>query len=390
MNAYEYTVLNKDNERIDGILWAQSEEEVKVKLKLESYTICHIQQMKAKSYKWNHKAVVDICQQLGLLLKSGIPLRRALLLLCEQQSSLPYRSIYEGIQRGRNLSQALQQLGFPTIGLALLESGESAGTLGDTLQYISTYYDKERRWHQKIISAIAYPSFLLVMMNLFFLVTILFIIPSFSRVFATMNVELPMMTRGLFALGQSLGEHPLLYGGIHIVGICLLLVAYKQQSIYMKLHRGLWNLAQNKTSVTAFYYTNVLAIWALLLESGISIIQTIKITKSVWPNAYGRRCSDDVVGLLEKGYSFTQSLQSAHIGNPFIWQMVSVGEESGELAEMLRHCSNYYGSLMEQYITRLERLMEPLLLSIMGIGIAILVVSVMYPLFTSISNLSSQ
>lgn len=389
MNAYEYTVLDKKQQCIQGVLWAQSEEEVKVKLKLESYTICHIEKLKVKSYKWNHKSVIHICQQLGLLLKSGIPLRRALLLLCEQQSLLPYRSIYEEIQRGRSLSQSLQQLGFPHIALALLESGEASGTLGDTLQYISTYYEDERQWQQKIISAIAYPLFLLIMMNLFFLVTILFIIPSFSSVFATMNVELPMMTRGLFALGQSLGDHPLLYGIIPIILVFIIVGSYKHPRIHIKLHKELWRLAQNKTPLTALYYTNVLAIWALLLESGISIIQTIKITKSVWRNAYGRNCSDEVVSLLEKGYSFTESLQSAHIGNPFIWQMISVGEESGELVEMLRHCSHYYGSLMTQYIARLERLMEPLLLSIMGIGIAILVVSVMYPLFTSISNLGS-
>ncbi|MCF0158247.1 MAG: type II secretion system F family protein, partial [Veillonella sp.] len=81
-------------------------------------------------------------------------------------------------------------------------------------------------------------------------------------------------------------------------------------------------------------------------------------------------------------------IEACSIGNPFIWQMVAVGEESGELVAMLRHCSKYYDSLLNQYITRLERLMEPILLSIMGIGIAILVVSVMYPLFTSISSLS--
>ena len=96
------------------------------------------------------------------------------------------------------------------------------------------------------------------------------------------------------------------------------------------------------------------------------------------------------VAMLCKGHSFCESLKSSSVGNPFIWQMVAVGEESGELVAMLNHCSHYYESLLTQYIARMERLMEPILLTIMGVGIAILVISVMYPLFTSISSLGGQ
>ena len=72
--------------------------------------------------------------------------------------------------------------------------------------------------------------------------------------------------------------------------------------------------------------------------------------------------------MLCKGHSFCESLKSSSVGNPFIWQMVAVGEESGELVAMLNHCSHYYESLLTQYIERMERLMEPILLTIMGVG----------------------
>ena len=90
---------------------------------------------------------------------------------------------------------------------------------------------------------------------------------------------------------------------------------------------------------------------------------------------------------LLSGHSFEESLRSGQIGNSFIWQMISIGEESGELVKMLNHCGYYYESILSKYIARLERLLEPILLTIMGIGVAVLVVSVMYPLFTSIANL---
>ena len=93
-----------------------------------------------------------------------------------------YTALYESIERGQTLSQALRSEGCPAIALALLESGEAAGTLGESLQYISRHYDWERQLRQKVMSAISYPIFLLLMMNVFFLVTILFIIPSFEKV----------------------------------------------------------------------------------------------------------------------------------------------------------------------------------------------------------------
>lgn len=388
MKAYHYIVITKEKVKKQGLLWADSEDEIKTKLKLEGYTICNITVSEEKQTVWTYKAISDVSQQLGLLLSSGIPLRRALTLMAEQNRNPAYRFLYEGIQRGQSLSQTFYQLGFPVIAVALLEAGEAAGTLGETLQYIANYYEHERQWKQKIISAISYPSFLLLLMNVFFLVTLLFIIPSFSRVFATMHVELPWMTRGLFVLGQSLREHPFIYIGVHILIVICTVIGLNNQRIQMSIHKRLWKLAHRNTPLAALYYTNILAVWALLLDSGISIIPMMKMTKEVWRNQYGRICSERVVTMLEAGHSFGHSIEACSIGNPFIWQMVAVGEESGELVAMLRHCSKYYDSLLNQYITRLERLMEPILLSIMGIGIAILVVSVMYPLFTSISSLS--
>lgn len=388
MKAYHYIVITKEKVKKQGLLWADSEDEIKTKLKLEGYTICNITVSEEKQTVWTYKAISDVSQQLGLLLSSGIPLRRALTLMAEQNRNPAYRFLYEGIQRGQSLSQTFYQLGFPVIAVALLEAGEAAGTLGETLQYIANYYEHERQWKQKIISAISYPSFLLLLMNVFFLVTLLFIIPSFSRVFATMHVELPWMTRGLFVLGQSLREHPFIYIGVHILIVICTVIGVNNQRIQMSIHKRLWKLAHRNTPLAALYYTNILAVWALLLDSGISIIPMMKMTKEVWRNQYGRICSERVATMLEAGHSFGHSIEACSIGNPFIWQMVAVGEESGELVAMLRHCSKYYDSLLNQYITRLERLMEPILLSMMGIGIAILVISVMYPLFTSISSLS--
>ena len=391
MEAYEYVVKNENNETEKGLMWGDSEQEIATRLKRDGYKIYRISlQVEKKKHKWNHSLVVDVTYQLGLLIESGVPLRRALQLLCHGRRGLLYTALYESIERGQTLSQALRSEGCPAIALALLESGEAAGTLGESLQYISRHYDWERQLRQKVMSAISYPIFLLLMMNVFFLVTILFIIPSFEKVFTTMHITLPLMTRALFALGQGLKEHPLMVIGIHGVVIGSIVFAYKQHSMRCKVHRWLWHLAHRYQWSTCVYYTSMLKVWALLLDSGISIIQTINITRSLWGNLYGSECSEQVEAKLLNGFSFEESLRSGHIGNDFIWQMISIGEESGELVKMLNHCGHYYESILSKYIARLERLLEPVLLTVMGIGVAVLVVSVMYPLFTSIAKLGGQ
>lgn len=391
MEAYEYVVKNEQNEMIKGVMWADSEQEVGTRLKRDGYKIYRITlQVGKKKHKWNHTMIVDVTYQLGLLIESGVPLRRALQLLCHGKHGLLYTALYESIERGQTLSQALRGEGCPAIALTLLESGEAAGTLGESLQYISCHYDWERQIRQKIISAISYPLFLLVLMNIFFLVTILFIIPSFEKVFTTMHITLPVMTRALFALGQGLKSHPILFFIMHCIGILSMVFAYHQQSIKRKVHRWLWQLAHQYQWMTCIYYTSMLKIWALLLDSGISIIHTMNITRHLWRNIYGTECSEKVEGKLLTGYSFEESLRTENIGNPFIWQMISIGEESGELVKMLNHCGNYYESILSKYIARLERLLEPILLTIMGVGVAVLVISVMYPLFTSIAKLGGQ
>ena len=388
MEAYEYVVKDKNNETIKGLIWADSEQEVGTRLKRDGYKIYKITlQVNKKKHKWNHAMVVDVTYQLGLLIESGVPLRRALQLLCQGKRGLLYTALYESIERGQTLSQALRSEGCPAIALALLESGEAAGTLGESLQYISRHYDWERQVRQKVISAISYPLFLLVLMNIFFLVTILFIVPSFEKVFTTMHITLPVMTRALFALGQGLKNHPIVVVILHCVGLGAMIFAYHQQSIKRKVHRWLWQLAHRYQWMTCIYYTSMLKVWALLLDSGISIIHTMNITRPLWGNMHGSECSEKVEAKLLSGHSFEESLRTENIGNSFIWQMISIGEESGELVKMLEHCGHYYESILSKYIARLERLLEPILLTLMGIGVAVLVVSVMYPLFTSIAKL---
>ena len=124
MDAYEYVVRNDADETVKGVLWGESEREIALRLKRDGFRIYRINRKeKSKVQSWSHEVVADITYQLGLLIESGVPLRRALHLLCNGRRALVYRALYESIERGQPLSQAFRNEGCPPIALALLESG---------------------------------------------------------------------------------------------------------------------------------------------------------------------------------------------------------------------------------------------------------------------------
>lgn len=386
---FTYEAFTKDGYKKSGTLLGHTMDDVAKQLKREGLIVLKIGEgVKAGRHRWKVSSVIEFSYKMSLLIESGIPLRRILDLVKGGDAKyIPYDPLYRDIQRGYSLSQSLRRLGFPTVGLALLEAGEAAGNLGITFQIIHEYYEKERKSRQKIISAITYPMFLFTLMVVFFLVTILFILPSFKKVFATMKIDVPIVTKVLFAMGDMASAYwvPLSLGTI--LFIATISYAYTQGPLGRTVDQWLWRKGQKHQLLSCVYYTNLLKVWALLLDSGISLLDTLTITKGLWINHYGQIQLDNMIKELQKGQSFHKALEVCHIGTPFIWSMVTIGEESGELVNMLTHCSGFYESILNRFISRLERLLEPILLSVMGIFVGVLVISIMYPMFTSISSI---
>lgn len=390
MEAYAYVAQTIEGQERKGQIWASSVDEVAIRLRHEKLYIVSITAVKKhRPKKWKHKDIIEFSYQMGLLIESGIPLRRIMELVSKRQSPrIPYQSICADVQQGKSLSQSLTNCGFPQIGIALLRAGEVAGTLGVSFQLIKSYYEKEQQHHQKIMSAISYPIFLLSLMVVFFFVAVLFILPSFKKVFITMKIELPLMTRILFSLGDLITNHSYTCVTICIVLVATMVIGYRLPTVKHRIHKRLWSQSKQWLWLSCMYYTGILRVWALLLESGISLLEALPLTEPLWQNLYGRERAQQISIALRQGQTFHTSLQDCDVGNEFIWDMVSIGEESGELVSMLSHCSHYYEAMLARYISNLERLLEPILLSVMGIGVGILVVSVMYPMFTSISAIS--
>lgn len=389
MEKFVYRACKPDGSLIEDCIWADSQEEALERLRLESLLVESIERpdrVKVGKKAWKNKDIIHFAYEMELLLSSGIAMRRIMDLMAQRgHPRIPYASLREAIQRGRSLSAALEASGYPALAVALLKAGELSGNLASTFGLIRVYFEKQVKWREKMLGAMAYPSFLMLLMLVFTGLAIGFILPSFKQVFVTMRTPMPKMTQWLFAVGDCLH----LYWGWLLLGLMLCLVLlgylYTRTSWRLRLHTWWWRKGQMYQLITALQYTHILQVWALLLDSGISLLDTLKLTQGLWRNDYGEIQGRALQTLLQQGRPFHQALRDKHIGTAFIWNLVAIGEESGDLVAMMNHCSQYYESLLERYMTQLEKLLEPIMLSIMGLGVAFLVAAVMLPLFNSIS-----
>lgn len=390
MKLYEYTCIDTSDAFTEGHMWAENQQEVAIKLKEQEYTIISIHGATAKSQetRWRRKDVIEFSYRLSLLLKAGIPLRRIIVLLCEQHpDNINYIRLSESIQRGKSLASALYEQGFPSVGIAVLKAGEASGSLDDSLLLIRNYYEQEKIYKEKIIGALTYPSFLLCLMIIFIGVAIVFILPSFQRVFQTMHMDVPAMTQVIFTAGNMIREHIVRIILLHCLGLIILGIWYYKGGGKLYVHKWLWKQSNRYNWLACIYYINILQVWSLLIQNGISLIETLELSTKLWRNQYARICHQDMINAVKHGKPLGLAMKDCYIGTPFIHELIQIGEETGETVDMLCHCSTYYQALLEQYTKKMERLLEPIMLSCMGISVGFLVITILLPMFDAITSM---
>ena len=250
---------------------------------------------------------------------------------------------------------------------------------------IQGLYEEERKLRQQWISALTYPSFLLVLMGVFITVAVGFILPQFKAVFDTMQIELPPFTAALFAGGTWLQQYGLYVVALFLVVLVLLWKVYQQEAIKLSVHRRIWVCMQSREWLISYTMVRMCQIWKLLLQSGIPLLQMLAMTESLWGNLWATQLQQDVKQYISQGHRLTESLETMQLGTSFLHDLLRIGEETGDLESMLQQGYIYYRGMLDRTMKKGEQLLEPIMLSMMGLIIAILVVAVMLPMFNSIS-----
>ncbi len=400
MPVYEYKALNQKGKSCKGLVDADNESKARNKLKSSGKYPISLQESLSrgknskqgsfgKSLFKRIKAdeIHVITRQLATLLGAGIPLINALASLIEQSANPALKRVLaqvrDSVNEGSTLTNALSQHPklFSSIYINMVRSGEASGSLDVVLERLADFGENQKALHAKFKAALVYPIFMAVIGTgiLFFLIT--YIVPNITRVFTDMERVLPLPTRILILASDLLRSYWWL-GALLFIGLYILIRLLLAQ----KAGRRIWD--RTKLSFPVVGSVNrkiILARFAStlgsLLNSGVPLITSLRIVSSLVNNQLIGNVIDNAIEKIEKGKSMSSALESSVWFPPLFLQMISVGEQSGQLETMLDKVATAYEREVESSIMGMTALIEPIMISAMGLAVGFVVLSILLPIF---------
>ncbi|MEW6046091.1 MAG: type II secretion system F family protein [Bacillota bacterium] len=334
------------------------------------------------------------CRQLATLLASGVPMLAALEALGRQSSSRKLSSfvsrIASRIASGNGVAGALLQEGsrVPPILPTMVEAGEESGTLDESLASLAGYFEKEDAFERKARAALAYPLVLVVSLAGVAAFAVGFVVPAFARLLSEMGAKPPRVTQLLIDLSALAAGHPALsVGALVAAGAGLGALGATPRGRELAL-RGALLLPPVRDLAVKRALGRFCRTLGTSLKSGIPIMRALAVTGRTVLHRDLEKAVAQAREAVNRGESLVESLARSRAIPPTLLKVIEVGERSGRTDELLLKAASFYEGEVEAAIEKISSLVQPVLLVAMGIGIAILVASVVVPLFEAYSSLA--
>ncbi len=405
MARYRYVVKDSKGASITNEVEEFSKEALIEKLQKQGYFILKIEAAgssaaptqktaapPANKKQFTHKKIkladiIGFARQLVTMLEAGVTLMRSLQVITGQTDSQRLyevlRQVTHDVERGQSLSEALgnHPRVFNQFWVSLVEVGEASGTLPRVLNKLAFYLEQQERFRSTIISAIMYPAILFVICCGAISFFALFVGPRFEEVFKSMGVKLPFITVFLLETFRFIKQKFLLMVGALVVFFFGMRAYGKTRPGKYQLERFLFSLPTVGNIFRLIIVERFTSQMAILVESGVPIMQALDIAQRLVDNSI---CAD-VIGKIKEsvrsGELLATPMQASGFFPGMAIQMITVGEETGELSKMLKHVADFYQETVETFMKRLGTVIEPFMLVFMGSVIGIIVVAMFMPMF---------
>lgn len=402
MPVFEYNAISKSGKQLRGIVDARSVTDARQKLReREAYPVS-LRETSAEEEKTlpaglsprnlfrkiGQREVTVMTRQLATLLGAGIPLVPALNALVLQTPNPALKKtlaqIKERVNEGNSLGRSLGTYGrvFSPFYVNMVLAGEESGALDVVLERLAEFTEKQRILRDRVRAALTYPFFMFLVGIVVLFVLTVFVVPQITAIFDEMNQALPTVTVFLITTSSLIQSYWLVVLG-GTIGI-----AWGLSRFFNRTHRGLYmrDLIKLRTPVTGpLIHKIIIARFcrtlATLLGSGVPLLNALAVVRNVVDN----RLIADVVGNAGKDVAEGKSLSATLAQSPFIpplvVQMISVGEQSGALEEMLSKIAEGYEQEAESSILQIMSLLEPVMILVMGLFVGFIVISILLPIF---------
>jgi len=402
MPSFKYRARDPEGKAITGLLEGEDKASVAEQIQRLGYIPVEIEleQKEAKAKKgmganWADRfmrrvsanEIIYFNRQLALVLGAGVPLLSCLRLMAKQATNDRLRDILVGIsddiEGGSDLSNAMSHYPnvFSSLYVNMVRAGEASGQLESTLNRIAELQEYEFETRERMKAASRYPKLVIGTLIAAFFVVVTFVIPTFAKVFKEFGGELPLPTRIMIALDVFLKQ----YWAVSLLGIIGLVVAIVW---WIRTKPGRYWFDRLKVRVpvfgsliSKFVLSRFSRIFATLNASGLPIMNTLEISTETVGNDYYARSLRRVSEEVKRGENLSDALARAEIFPPLLHQMVTVGENTGKLDEVLGKVSDYYNQEVDYAIKRFSTLIEPMLLMVLAAFVLFFALSVFLPLF---------
>lgn len=336
--------------------------------------------------------LVSFTRQLSTMVSAGLPLTDSLVILQKQTKSAHFAKILSKIvadvEGGLALSRAMEQHPkvFSTVYVRLIEAGETGGVLDKVLLKLADSMEKEKEFKSKTKGAFVYPAIVVVVMVVVVAVMMIFVIPKLTALYEEIGTELPLMTKIMIGASDFMVGFwwvVLIFIGGLIFGFRIFSKTPKGADLVSKVVLSLPVWGKMRKTIILAEFTRTLG---LLIGTGIPIITALKVVRDILTNSTYRDGIDMAMKRVERGSPLHVPIAQNTAFPPIIAQMMRVGEETGKMDEVLGRLAVYFEQESENMVRNLTTAMEPIILVILGVGVGVLVLSIIMPIY----NLTAQ
>jgi type IV pilus assembly protein PilC len=402
MTNFIYRAKDWNGKLVKGVLDFSSKEEVVQSIKQNGLIPLMIKkkdngqflELQKKFFgKITLKQITTLTRQLATMMKAGLPLTDALSLLKNQAEGnrlmveiLDYA--LQTVKGGHSLGDGLDKYRkiFGEAYVASIRAGEEGGVLEEILLKLADNLEREGDFKSKVKGAMIYPIIVIIGMVVVTFIMMIFVIPKLTSLYSDFGSKMPAMTLGLMNISNFMAKFwfilPLLAVGIYLgfkFGDQNPVFRLRRDSLLLKI--PIAGELNKKTIIS-----NTIRTLSMLLSAGISLVDALKIVADIADNEVYTEAFLRVSERVEKGFSIADSFEETGVFPIIVNQMVSTGEATGKLDEVLMKVSDYFSNEAEQSVKSLTSAIEPIIMIILGLGVGFLVVAVVLPIY----NLTSQ
>jgi type IV pilus assembly protein PilC len=332
---------------------------------------------------------ISFMRNLGAMLNAGLSLSRALEVMQRQTKNEAFKAVLDGLRgqiaQGKTLHDAMVMTPdiFPPLVTAMVSAGEESGGLSEALATVSEQMEQTYQLKKKIRGAMMYPGIILIAMFIIGTAMMIYVVPTLASTFKELEVDLPMSTRAIIALSDFLQNSAILAIAI----LALIITGFyfgikseigKRVISLIILHIPVIGSIAKETNAARTGRT-----LSSLLKAGVPVIRAVNITRDVVQNPYFKEVLGRAEEVIQKGTPMASVFHEAeHLYPPFLGEMVAVGEETGELPQMLERVANFYEDEVSQRTKDMSTIIEPFLMIIIGAAVGFFALSMIQPIYS--------